>query len=510
MSQFNSVTKLTLALRNPPLTLALIGAVILPFIFILALTGTYAIQVLEQHTRTRMEEDIELIARAIRLPLSHALERGHEVTVEQALESAFSINRVYGVYVYDEKGKVVYTSGRTGAEMPSERAQTLAEDGQRRGEFAQAGTVDIYSYFVPLTDSGERVIGLLQLTRRGSDFDHYLQNIRVHGLSVLIISGLLLTGVILLGQRLIVGRPLQRINAGLERIRQGHRDYAFAAQGPAELVSLSRSLNRMLNSIDASHQRLNEQQKREEALKDQLYQSQKLAAIGQLAAGVAHELGSPLAVVDGKAQRLLRQPDLPEKLSRDLNSIRTESARMERIIRQLLDYGRSNPLDLKPVAVEIPIRSALNTLLASQTEELDIELELAPELESLRLNVDRIRLEQALINLLHNACQAASSRVVIRGVKEDSQLLISFSDDGEGFDETIRSQLFEPFFTTKPTGQGTGLGLAVAHAAARDHKGSIKAQSNGRDGACFTLILPIDEPRQHEPTSKELTHVDQS
>lgn len=505
MSQFNPVSRLRAALRNPPLTLALIGAVILPFILVLALTGAYAIQVLEQHTRTRMQEDIELIARAIRLPLSHAMERGHEVTVEQALESAFSINRVYGVYVYDEKGKVIYTSGRTGAEMPSQRAQSLAEGGQRRGEFAQAGAVNIYSYFVPLTDSGERVIGLLQLTRRGSDFDLYMTNIRNHGLSVLIISGLLLTAVILLGQRLIVGRPLQRINTGLERIRRGQRDYTFQVQGPAEVASLSRALNRMLNAIDASHQQLNEQLKREERLKDQLHQSQKLAAIGQLAAGVAHELGSPLAVVDGKAQRLLRQTDLPEKLTRDLTSIRSEGARMERIIRQLLDYGRSNPLDRKPIAVEIPIRSALNTLPAIHSEGLTIDLELAPELASLTLNVDRIRLEQALINLLHNACQAAKSRVIIRGVKDNSRVLISFEDDGKGFDETIRDQLFEPFFTTKPTGQGTGLGLAVAHAAAHDHQGYIEAESSAGNGACFTLVLPINEP----PINKELTHVDQ-
>jgi signal transduction histidine kinase len=290
-----------------------------------------------------------------------------------------------------------------------------------------------------------------------------------------------------------VGRPLRRIDEGLRRIREGERDYRFAPRGPAEIATLSETLNSMLQAIDASHRRLTEQQQREELLREQLYQSQKLAAIGQLAAGVAHELGTPLAVVDGKAQRILRRNELPDNLERDVRSIRDEGARMERIIRQLLDYGRRNPLELKPVAADIPLRSALNSLAPAEPQSLAIHLDLAPELETLQLRIDRIRLEQALINLLRNACQAARHDVRISGYRDGDQVRFRFGDDGPGFDATLRERLFEPFFTTKPTGQGTGLGLAVAHAAARDHGGHIEAESPPAGGARFTLSLPIDE-----------------
>ncbi len=122
-----------------PLGVTLAIAVLLPFIGAIVVTGWYSISLLERHTRDRMQEDIELIARAIRLPLSHAMERGHEGTVQRALESAFSIDRVYGVYVYDRHGETIYESGAAAASMASDRAVRIASRGERQGEFGQVG-----------------------------------------------------------------------------------------------------------------------------------------------------------------------------------------------------------------------------------------------------------------------------------------------------------------------------------------------------------------------------------
>jgi signal transduction histidine kinase len=479
-----------------PLSVTLAVAVLLPFITAMGLTGWYSINLLERHGRDRMQEDIELIARAIRLPLSHALERGYQGTVERALESAFSIDRVYGVYVYDHQGEVIYTSGARDASMGSDRALRIASRGERQGEFGQAGEEAIFSYFVPLVDAGERVNGLLQITRRGSDFDHYLGRLRSHSQGVIVTSGLALTLIILLGYRWALGRHLRAVQRGLARIRAGELGHRLGQYGARELRLLATSINGMLDAIVHSSEALAAQKDREARLTEKLHQSEKLAALGQLAAGVAHELGSPLSTLDGKAQRAQRRPDLPPVVADALDSIRREGARMEHIIRQLLDYGRTNPLERRWIAADRLLISVLKRL--EGTGSIALEQRIEPQAAGYRVNVDVIRLEQALTNLMRNALQAARSRVVASCTLSPEGLLYCFEDDGPGVDDAIRSRLFEPFFTTKPVGQGTGLGLAVALAAARDHGGVVEASSGPDGGARFCLLLPHEKEEMND------------
>jgi len=479
-----------------PLSLTLVVAVLFPFVIAMGLTGWYSINLLEQHSRARMQKDIELIARAIRLPLSHAMERGYEGTVERALESAFSIDRVYGVYVYDRHGETIYVSGASAASMTSERAVRIASRGERQGEFGQAGEEAIFSYFVPLVDAGERINGLLQITRRGSDFDRYLDRLRSHSLAVVATSGFALTLIILFGHRWALGRHLRAVEVGLARIREGDLHHRLEQSGPRELRRIGTALNEMMDAIVRSGEALSAQKDREAELTERLYQSEKLAALGQLAAGVAHELGSPLSTVDGKAQRALRQHDLPRSLTDALGCIRQEAARMERIIRQLLDFGRTNPLEYRAMPADRPLLSALK-----QTEgpaHIVVETRVVPQAASHRVSVDLIRLEQALTNLLHNALQAARTRVVASCSIDRHGIRYCFEDDGPGIPDEIRPHLFEPFFTTKPTGQGTGLGLAVAQAAAREHGGSVEVGKAVAGGARFCLLLPRGEEMKHD------------
>lgn len=475
-----------------PLSLTLLVTVLLPFLAVMGLTGWYSINLLERNSRDRMQEDIELIARAIRLPLSHALERGYEETIKRALESAFTIDRVYGVYVYDRLGKTIYASGAREPSMGSEQAVRIANRGELQGEFARVGKEAVFSYFVPLVDAGEQISGLLQITRRGSDFDNYLSKLRTHSLSVLIISAIILTLIILLGYRWTLGRHLVAVKSGLARIRSGELRHRFDPKGPREMQLLAGGINEMLNAIARSSEALAAQKDREAELTEKLHQSEKLAALGQLSAGVAHELGSPLSTVDGKAQRALRHGDrLPPAVMDALAAIRRESARMERIIRQLLDFGRSNPLDRRTVAACQPLLSALKRV--ANPASIRVDEKISPDTKTQSVKVDLIRLEQALTNLLQNAFQAARARVVVSCEICPEGVRYCFEDDGPGISDDDFPHLFEPFFTTKPVGQGTGLGLAVAHAAARDHGGAIEVSHTDNGGARFCLLLPQRE-----------------
>ncbi|MGQ9425052.1 ATP-binding protein [Gilvimarinus sp. F26214L] len=474
----------------------LVLAVLLPFLGAVGLTGWYGITLLERHTQARMEEDIELIARAIRLPLSHAMERGYDRTVERALESAFSIDRVYGIYLYDREGQPVYSNGAVEASMPHNRAASLASRGERQGEFGRAGKERVFSYFVPLVDAGERINGLLQITRRGSDFDRYIAELRRQSLTIVTVAAGALILIVLLGHRWAVGRHLRRMEQSLARIGSGEIGHRLERRGPRELSLLSAAVNQMLDAIVASRRKLARQKTREEVLTARLHQSEKLAALGQLAAGVAHELGSPLATVDGSTQRALRHQDAPEGVQRALAVIKREASRMERIIRQLLDFGRANPLSLRELPAEYPLRSALQTLGREHGPRLICQVDPAAERQTVA--VDLVRLEQALNNLLRNAVQAARSQVRIRCAVENGELCYTIEDDGPGIHPEAADHLFEPFFTTKPTGSGTGLGLAVAHAAVRDHGGEIEVGRSELGGALFLVRLPLAAPQGGE------------
>ena len=155
---------------------ALLVFVLLPFLITIVATGWYGLYRLEASAKAAMEEEIELLARAIRLPLSHALQHGHSGTLQRSVTSIFDIDKVYAVYVYDKDGRRISTSGSSKARVQDREAVDLANKGDEQGEFDEVGGEEVFSYFLPLTDSGENSIGLLQVTRRGSDFLVALMN----------------------------------------------------------------------------------------------------------------------------------------------------------------------------------------------------------------------------------------------------------------------------------------------------------------------------------------------
>jgi signal transduction histidine kinase len=474
------------------LRIALLGFVLIPVMMIIMLGGSYSLQTLEQQVEARMQEDIELIARAIRLPLSHALEQNRISSIERALTSAFRIDRVYGAYVYDHNGNQIASSGTPAAQVGTKQAAKLAADGSRRGEFSRASGERIFSYFVPLTDTGGRINGLLQVTRRGSDFSDYISKVR--GLALIALTGIciILIVVVLLGHYGAVGRHLRNIKNGMIQVGPGVGTHCIPVHGPSEIRVLANGINAMIDRITTSRKELEHRREREMELRIQLQQTEKMAAIGQLASGVAHELGTPLSTIDGKSQQLLRKKELPDIVILALQQIRIEVARMEHIIRQLLDFGRRNPLKYTQIECSTMIKKALDRIeseIKSNNVEVIINQSEIPRI----INVDTVRIEQALTNVLQNAIHACNKKIEIGWYSMQDKIQIIIEDDGPGIDEDMISSIFNPFFTTKAVGQGTGLGLSVAHAAVTDHGGDIEADySNTLGGACFRITLQGD------------------
>jgi signal transduction histidine kinase/ActR/RegA family two-component response regulator len=237
-------------------------------------------------------------------------------------------------------------------------------------------------------------------------------------------------------------------------------------------------------------------------LQDQLIQSEKMSAVGQLVAGVAHDLNNPLASVLGFADFLVESPDVPAHLREPLRVIQQESLRAATIVRNLLGFARKHEHRRHHAAIR-PVLEATMVLLRNQlmADRVDVHLEIEPGLPELYVNANQI--QQVFVNLIHNASQAIAStgksgEIRITARPGPQGIVIDVSDDGPGMPEELAARAFEPFFTTKPEGQGTGLGLNICMGIVKEHGGVITLTTAPGAGATFSVELPLLESAEEE------------
>ena len=230
-------------------------------------------------------------------------------------------------------------------------------------------------------------------------------------------------------------------------------------------------------------------------LQEQLVQSAKLSAIGQMISGVAHELNNPLTTVMGYTQ-LLQAADLDESVKADLQKIYDDALRAQRIVQDLLTFARQKEPQRSPTDVN----EAIERTLALRSYELKVKnIEIVTELqENLPWTMaDGYQLQQVFLNIVNNASQAMSQQggagvLAVRSERiGEKTIRVTFSDTGPGIPPQVLERIFDPFFTTKDVGMGTGLGLSVSHGIIQEHGGRIWAESEPGGGATFVIELPV-------------------
>lgn len=268
----------------------------------------------------------------------------------------------------------------------------------------------------------------------------------------------------------------------------------FIAEAGATLVSESERRRIQVVLRDITEKRA--AQAEIERQRDALHQGEKLAALGTLLAGVAHELNNPLTVVMGQAA-LLREIATDPKVASGAERIHGAAERCARIVRTFLAMARRRPPVRSDVALADAIRSALDvTAYALKTGDVAVVIDVPDDLPTVSADADQI--SQLLLNLIVNAQQEMMSRAPPRVItisaglaEEGGAIAIRVADNGAGVPEEIRGRIFEPFFTTKPAGVGTGVGLSVCHAIAEAHGGRILVEDAPGGGAAFVVVLPL-------------------
>ena len=230
-------------------------------------------------------------------------------------------------------------------------------------------------------------------------------------------------------------------------------------------------------------------------LQRQLQRNEKLAALGELVAGVAHEINNPLAVIGGLAQLLERHPD--EKVQDDARSIRRMTDRATRIVRSLLTFAREHGTENRKRATLRPLLEETLVLLAHRLRTAGITVSLALEDDDAPLWINVTQIQQIILNLITNAEHALrespEKTIRIATSREDKSVVLKIEDSGSGILPEILPRVFDPFFTTKDVGEGTGMGLSICHGIAESHQGTLSVESAPGQGATFLLRLPIQE-----------------
>ena len=281
----------------------------------------------------------------------------------------------------------------------------------------------------------------------------------------------------------VVARALDRPGAAAVEVRSGDRVFAV-------------STTRMAGADEGTAVLLFEDTTERHRLQDQLIQSEKMSAMGQLIAGVAHDLNNPLASVVGFSDFLAEAGEIPAPLVEPLQVIRQEAERAATIVRNLLSFARKQEGERQVQSLRPLLESTL-ALLRNQLMALKVEatLEIEPGIPSIAMNANQIK--QVFVNLIVNAAQAiaagrggAPGHIWITARRWLDGATVSVADDGPGIPEDLVERVFEPFFTTKPEGQGTGLGLSISQGIVKEHGGRISLDSAPGQGATFTVELP--------------------
>ncbi|MBE0501768.1 MAG: HAMP domain-containing histidine kinase [Desulfuromonadales bacterium] len=298
-----------------------------------------------------------------------------------------------------------------------------------------------------------------------------------------------------------ISRPLAELAVGARAIGQGELATRSAIERNDEIGALARAFNEMAESLCLSRAALTEKNSAlylaNEELKQvqsQLIRSERLAAIGQLAAGVSHEIDNPVGIILGYAELLKEDLQGDPQKGADLQAIIDECHRCRRITGGLLSFSRIQSDSREDVDLSVLITDTIASL---QPQKLfrNVTFKFDRSASKLPCTVagDSGRLRQVLVNLFLNAAQAMQGEgsIVLSLAVQSDLLSLTVSDSGPGVEDQFREQIFEPFFSTKASGEGTGLGLSLCRRLVEDHGGELSLEPKAAAGACFKLTLPL-------------------
>jgi signal transduction histidine kinase len=433
-----------------------------------------------------------------------------------------------------------------------EKIKTLIKEREKKESLIKKMVADneIYEVSVPLIGTGKEKYGSIRIgfsPKRGKERIRMIYLKSIFTGIFLVVFGLAIS----LYLARTITRPIQELSKGAEILGSGNLNHRITIKTGNEIEMLAESLNDMASKLNESYSSLEQKvqertreyldatkelqraYKKLQATQAQLIHSEKMTSLGQLVAGVAHELNNPIGFIYGNMKPLtnyinniikliefyqtvhLEQEDqnkvdyflkendfefLLEDLEDLIADIREGAERAQKIVLDLRNFSRLDEAEYKEVDIHQGIDSTLNLLVNKYKHRIRLHKNYS---EIPLINCYASQLNQVWMNLLVNAAQAIDEEgdVYIRTGLEDEYVIIEIKDTGKGIPPEVKEKIFDPFFTTKPVGEGTGLGLSITHSIIKKHNGLIEIESEIGKGTTFTVKLPLK--RDYEPDENE-------
>jgi signal transduction histidine kinase len=453
----------------------------------------------------------QVFAETLALAVRRNVRRGR--TTEELQELLEDIRRRPGLVwaaIYDPRGATVAAAAGSG-EAPAEGDGLIRQALASRtpaSEMFMDGEGKVLRYIRPLRWPDGRTAAV-EVRQSLIAVDREFRQAVREGIVARLVVLVFFVACIVAVTRWSVARPIRALIRGARAVGGGDLGQRIEIRGADEFSQLAEEFNRMAASLEEAHRALLAQAEQRLRLEREVQQAQKLVAVGILAAEVAHELGTPLNVISGRAEALARTVPADGPARRHLEVIQGQTDRIASIVRDLLDYARPR----RPVLREQPLAPLLARVVdllegRSRAQGVRLVLELSPAPPAVQADPDQ--LQQVFINLLTNALDAAPAgsavrltegpdpllpaedrHGVIRGKAEAPLAAVHVLDEGPGMTAEELDRAFQPFFSTKRRGQGTGLGLPIVEEIVRAHRGEVEILSVPARGTEVIVRIPV-------------------
>ena len=470
--------------------------------------GVYLMRAERRDLEVAVEREVRMLGRSLRATAEYALRDRQIEDIREVLRALEVIDEAFEMVVYTHAGEAILATeappltpevlSATAAQAMSERRPLL--------RYEPPGQLSLILLAMPLLAPDGSALGGLVLLRPLDDLRRDLAATR-RTVALTVIAFVLASAVLglVLGTAYI-GRPLDRTVAAIRRVRGGDLSSTVPVESRDEIGELAAEFNAMVAELRQARARLVEETESRRRLQRSLQEADKLITIGQLSAGLAHEIGSPLQVLNGRARSLAAQADAPAETRRIAGILVEQSDRIARIIEQLLRLARQRSAQIHPIDVPATVRGVLD-LLEYEARRRGVELGVRGERALPPLRADADQLQQVVLNLVTNALNATprGGRVELEIAAAPMRssgregVRLTVTDTGSGIVPADLEHLFEPFFTTRGAEGGTGLGLSVVKSIVTEHDGAIFVDSEVGRGSRFIVELPLEGPDGSRP-----------
>jgi signal transduction histidine kinase len=463
----------------------------------------------QERSRLMLREELlregRAVARAIQISVEDYLRDRQLADVVELAEHLSRYERILGMRLFDSDGRLLHQSASlTGLPFIGDDVlRTVLRDRTPAETHRALGGEPVILFHVPLSDQAGRSIGAIQLIQVESFIEEDARAARRATIRITAIMLLAATAIVHLVTRVSVTRPVERLVRGFRDYGAGAVPTRLPVDRRDEFGRLAQEFDGMRRRLEASQRSLRQAEDNRRRAEARLRGAERLASLGRLSAGLAHEIGTPLNVIRGRSEAVLRRVASDPSASRNLTIIIGQIDRIARIVAGMLDFSRAGDTRPAPTRVEAVAGKVLDFLSPrSRSAAVTIETEFAADLPEIVADGDR--LYQVFLNLATNALDAMPSggrlRVAVRHVEAAlpggngppvACVAVEFEDNGTGIAAADLEHVFDPFFTTKEVGRGTGLGLSVAYGIVREHGGWIEVASEHHRWTRVIVYLPV-------------------